>query len=371
MQNAMCSSSGTPSSSAPWRTSSRFTPRANALSFSFFFTEETSRSLKLLDGRTSAHATRNPHSSSTANNVFAIGVSPGTPPGVRRPQTTPARGSRTPTPRAAAARKRPWSGAGSRPRPDVPRSASARHWETSRNRNRAAGPRAPRSPDPRRTLSRRRASRLPPRACAGAATLTACARASGRVLRRASSERYPPALAPERQHELRPQPPRVIASAGPVLGEERCVEQTVGERGKAGVQPAGDRHRESPLLPADHIGGDEGAGRPLLYRLGRVPTALGARGGRQHQLHEFTVQEWRAGLDRREHRGPVDLHQQIVRQIGQEIEPHDPVERIVMREIVELAGELRNNTLLDLERSKPGQMPLHPRPAGQMPLHPR
>src|SRR2546422_1883409 len=45
---AMCSSSGTPSSSAPWRTSSRFTPRANALSLSFFFTEETSRSPRLL-----------------------------------------------------------------------------------------------------------------------------------------------------------------------------------------------------------------------------------------------------------------------------------------------------------------------------------
>src|SRR2546425_1179086 len=76
---AMCSSSGTPSSSAPWRTSSRFTPRANALSLSFFFTEETSRSPRLFDGRTSAQATRKPHSSSTANNAFASGVSRGTP----------------------------------------------------------------------------------------------------------------------------------------------------------------------------------------------------------------------------------------------------------------------------------------------------
>ena len=36
--NAMCSSSGTPSSAAPWMTSSRLTPRANALSLSFFLT---------------------------------------------------------------------------------------------------------------------------------------------------------------------------------------------------------------------------------------------------------------------------------------------------------------------------------------------
>src|SRR2546421_7607175 len=77
--NAMCSSSGTPSSSAPWRTSSRFTPRANALSLSFFFTDATSRSAKLREGRTSAHATRNPHNSSTANRVCASGVSRGTP----------------------------------------------------------------------------------------------------------------------------------------------------------------------------------------------------------------------------------------------------------------------------------------------------
>src|SRR3989442_10446154 len=76
---AMWSSSGTPSSSAPCRTSSRFTPRANALSLSFFFTEDTSRSAKLREGRTSAHATRNPHTSSTPNRVFASGVSRGTP----------------------------------------------------------------------------------------------------------------------------------------------------------------------------------------------------------------------------------------------------------------------------------------------------
>src|SRR5437762_3561950 len=63
MQKAMCSSRGTPSSSAPWRTSSRFTPRANALSLSFFLTEETSRSERLFDGRTNAQATRKPHNS--------------------------------------------------------------------------------------------------------------------------------------------------------------------------------------------------------------------------------------------------------------------------------------------------------------------
>src|SRR6185436_6293196 len=71
---AMCWSSGTPKSAAPCSTSSRLTPRANALSLSFFLTLETSRSDRLRDGRTRAQATRKPESSSTANSAFAIGV---------------------------------------------------------------------------------------------------------------------------------------------------------------------------------------------------------------------------------------------------------------------------------------------------------
>src|SRR6266403_250627 len=53
MQKAMCSSMGTPSSSAPLRTSSRLTPRAKALSFSLRFTESGSTSKMLLPGLTS------------------------------------------------------------------------------------------------------------------------------------------------------------------------------------------------------------------------------------------------------------------------------------------------------------------------------
>src|SRR4029453_1468330 len=77
--NPMCSSSGTPSSSAPLITSSRLTPRAKALSLSFFLTLETSRSCRLREGRTRAQATRKPASSSTAKRARAMGVSRGTP----------------------------------------------------------------------------------------------------------------------------------------------------------------------------------------------------------------------------------------------------------------------------------------------------
>ena len=48
----MCSSSGTPSSSAPFTMSSRLTALAKALSFIRFFTELASRSRMLFDGRT-------------------------------------------------------------------------------------------------------------------------------------------------------------------------------------------------------------------------------------------------------------------------------------------------------------------------------
>ena len=51
----MISSNGIPSSSAPWMMSSRFTARANALSFIFFFTELTSTSWTLFDGPNIRH----------------------------------------------------------------------------------------------------------------------------------------------------------------------------------------------------------------------------------------------------------------------------------------------------------------------------
>ncbi|HEX8688009.1 MAG TPA: hypothetical protein VF654_15975 [Pyrinomonadaceae bacterium] len=79
MTKRTCSSSPTPSSSTPCRMSSRLTVRANALSLSFFLTEETSRSSRLFEGRTSAQATRKPHNSSVAKRARAIGVSRGTP----------------------------------------------------------------------------------------------------------------------------------------------------------------------------------------------------------------------------------------------------------------------------------------------------
>jgi hypothetical protein len=54
------------SSAAPRVMSSRFTARAKALSFIFFFTAATSTSAMLFDGRTRATAVTNPLSSSTA-----------------------------------------------------------------------------------------------------------------------------------------------------------------------------------------------------------------------------------------------------------------------------------------------------------------
>ena len=75
----MCSSSGSPSSAAPSCRSSRFTPRANALSFIRFTTDFASRSRTLLLGRTSDAAVTNPASSSQAKSVFSSRLSRVTP----------------------------------------------------------------------------------------------------------------------------------------------------------------------------------------------------------------------------------------------------------------------------------------------------
>src|SRR5260370_1427014 len=68
-----------PSNSAPSVISSRFTARAKALSFIFFFTPATSTSRIDLLGFTSAQAVKNPASSSHANNVLSKCDSRATP----------------------------------------------------------------------------------------------------------------------------------------------------------------------------------------------------------------------------------------------------------------------------------------------------
>ncbi len=76
---AACPSNGIPSPAAPLTISSRLTLRANSFFFIFFITDSTLTSSIFLEGCTIAHATRNPESSSTANNVFSINESRLTP----------------------------------------------------------------------------------------------------------------------------------------------------------------------------------------------------------------------------------------------------------------------------------------------------
>ena len=75
---ARCSSKSTPSSSAPARSSSRFTAAAKAGVFIFFLTDLGVRPWMPV-GRTYAQAITNPDSSSTAYRVFSIGLSRDTP----------------------------------------------------------------------------------------------------------------------------------------------------------------------------------------------------------------------------------------------------------------------------------------------------
>ncbi len=78
-RNAMCSSRSNPNRRRRPLMSSRFTLRANALSFIFFRTDLASTSASDLPGFTRAQAVMNPASSSQAKSVFSIGVTRGTP----------------------------------------------------------------------------------------------------------------------------------------------------------------------------------------------------------------------------------------------------------------------------------------------------
>src|SRR5439155_24304048 len=73
-----CSSKGMPSDSAPATSSSRWTPRAKALSFIFLRTVLGSTALRDLSGLTRAHAMMKPHISSTAYSALRALVSRGT-----------------------------------------------------------------------------------------------------------------------------------------------------------------------------------------------------------------------------------------------------------------------------------------------------
>src|SRR5258708_21108699 len=73
-----CSAKGIPSASAPVTSSSRCTPRANALSFIFLRTVLGSTALSDLSGLTRAHAMMKPDISSTAFSALRILESRGT-----------------------------------------------------------------------------------------------------------------------------------------------------------------------------------------------------------------------------------------------------------------------------------------------------
>ena len=132
-RSATCSSKSTPSSSAPWRTSSRLTAAAKLGCLSFFLTD-LGVSPWMPSGRTSAQATRKPDSSSTAYSVCSSGDSRETP----RKSACEAI-ARTISGGCRGARARPWPCAGGR----------SRGPGSARSPCRAAGRRRPTAPRPR------------------------------------------------------------------------------------------------------------------------------------------------------------------------------------------------------------------------------
>src|SRR5947207_7160545 len=74
------------------------------------------------------------------------------------------------------------------------------------------------------------------------------ASASSRFMR---SDIHVPAFCPQLQHQLRPQPARVVASHRAVFGHQRRLWQPIGELRGPGIEPARYGYGEAAFLPLD------------------------------------------------------------------------------------------------------------------------
>src|SRR5213592_3642435 len=82
------------------------------------------------------------------------------------------------------------------------------------------------------------------------------ASASSRFMR---SDIHVPAFCPQLQHQLRPKPARVVASHRAVFGQQRRLEQPIGERREPGIEPARYGYGEAAFLPLDDAFRNESA----------------------------------------------------------------------------------------------------------------
>src|SRR5215471_12928408 len=122
-------------------------------------------------------------------------------------------------------------------------------------------------------------------------------------------------LAHESGHAFRLEPPLERA----ILGEQRgeLIEQVA-------VQPLPDGHEEAALA-APHIVMRQTALRPAPeHTLARAPRHLQRVGKGEAELDHPVIDEGHASFDAESHEHAIELHEQIVRQIGHEIHVLSP-----------------------------------------------
>src|SRR4051794_17429735 len=143
------------------------------------------------------------------------------------------------------------------------------------------------------------------------------------------------ALVPERQREEAPELPRQIGAPGDVLVEHAPnggrLQQALaaqrlggkrlaGERLELAAQPGRRRDREAALASLYDLAGEErlesAAEEPLLLQ---PPNTL-RRGQREGEVRDDRVEERHTRLERPRHRRAVGPHEQVVDQVGAEID---------------------------------------------------
>ena len=135
---------------------------------------------------------------------------------------------------------------------------------------------------------------------------------------------------PQLEHEQRPdrgaspsapasrrvEQPRIASSGtsrAPSVGGSSRTSRTVGAQ--LAAQPVADRHGEALLRRSRMSSGSQGRSASRRIHFFSVPRTFSAA-GIGGELHQLVVEERRARLERMSHRRDVDLHDQVVRQVG-------------------------------------------------------
>src|SRR5439155_5487613 len=101
--------------------------------------------------------------------------------------------------------------------------------------------------------------------------------------------------------------------------------------------------------------------RFLYYGLGGEASNLQLGGRREHELQELAVEVRRARLQRRQHGTAIDLHEQVVGQVGEKVEPQQAVERRIRGKRLQQGSRPPERARVRPQRTEPREVTLEHR----------